>query len=126
MKGFGRTERRNRLERAVLILKRMKTKTPFRAIFASILVGSVLVAAEPKEVKKADVPPELLKSASTLSKGAETNYFRYDSEPPKGRWRMDVQDSEQKKVFIIETKETVVSGKTNVAVVRVDPVRLKK
>ena len=72
------------------------------------------------------MPPEMLKTLSTLSKGAETKYFRYDSEPPKGRWRMEVQELEQKKVFIIETKETVVSGKTNVAVVRVDPVRPKK
>jgi hypothetical protein len=104
----------------------MKTKTPFRAIIASVLVGSMLVAAEPKEVQKADVPPELLKSASTLSKGAETKFFQHDSVPPRGMWRVEFQESEQKKVYFIETKETVVNGKTNVTVVMAMPLKPKK
>ena len=110
----------------MLILKGMKTKTPFKAILASLLVGSMLVAAEPKEVKKADVPPELQKAVSTLSKGAETKFFRYDSVPPKVMWRVEIQDGESRKIWLIETKETVVSGKTNVAIIKADGVRPKK
>jgi hypothetical protein len=104
----------------------MKTKPAWSAAIITVLFVALSHSAEPKSVKSSDVPPELQKSISTLSKGSETKYFRYDSDTSTVMWRVEIQGQNEKKSWLIETRESVSNGRTNVSVIKADAMRPKK
>ena len=92
------------------------------AIFATFLIGTIAHAAEPKLIKSSDVPSEVKKSIPiTLSEGSESKFFRYESNTPKVVWRVEVRVKTEKLSYVIQTRESVRDGKTNVTVVAVAP-----
>jgi hypothetical protein len=95
-------------------------------VIVSILFVTAVHTAEPKLVKSSEVPPVLQKSVATLGHGSEAKYFRFDSDSSKVIWRIEFQEQNQKRTFLIETRETVSNGKTNVAIIRADPIRPKQ
>lgn len=87
----------------------------------SALFASALAAAEWKKIDSSKVPPELRQVVSRLSYGTNATYFRSNVDSARAVWRVEVLQPERKKRYLVDTKELVVNGKTNVLVERIYP-----
>jgi hypothetical protein len=85
-----------------------------------VVFGTALVAAEWREIDSSKVPPELRQVVARLSYGTNATYFRTNFDSPSIVWRVDVQQPEHKKRYLVHTKELVTNGKTNVVIEHID------
>jgi hypothetical protein len=98
----------------------MKRQMVIGALAAVLLSECLVMAADLREVKLSDVPPEMTNALARFGAGKDTKYFRVDSPSSNSSWKVEIRDNGDYKKLFVSTTEKVVNGKTNTVLVRID------
>ena len=96
----------------------MKINEWFAVIMAVGLGTITLQAAEETPVKPSDVPESLRDFVvNGMAKGAPTKFFKLESVPPEGKWRVEYFRGKPI-AYLLTTRDKIQNGKTNTLILR--------